>query len=218
MADNESNGAGNGAPNQQKTAGDGTPKQQNGAGNGAPQQQKPAGNGAPRQQKPAGDGAPPQQTTAGDGAPPMTIRAHYLKDLSFENPKAPQSLMNMTQAPDIQVNINVDAKPMAENDFEVSLTITGEATVDGSTVFVVELTYAGIFTLGDVPPEHTGPMLLIEAPRLLFPFARRMISDATGEGGFPPLSIQPIDFVALYQQHVEAQQAEAEADAPPAEA
>ncbi len=157
----------------------------------------------------AGNGAPQEPLEAPTDAPPMTIRAHYLKDLSFENPKAPQSLMDMTEAPDVQVNIDVDAKPLAENDFEVSLTITGEATADGATVFVVELTYAGIFTLGDVPPEHTGPMLLIEAPRLLFPFARRMISDATGEGGFPPLSIQPIDFVALYQQHLEAQQAEA---------
>ncbi len=157
----------------------------------------------------AGNGAPQEPAETPNDGPPMIIRAHYLKDLSFENPKAPQSLMDMTEAPDVQVNIDVDAKALAENDFEVSLTITGEATVDGATVFVVELTYSGIFTLNDVPPEHTGPMLLIEAPRLLFPFARRMISDATGEGGFPPLSIQPIDFVALYQQHVEAQQAEA---------
>jgi preprotein translocase subunit SecB len=164
----------------------------------------------------AGDGAPQQQQGAGNDDPPMVIRAHYLKDMSFENPKAPQSLMEMTEAPDVQVNVNVDAKLMAEHDYEVSLTITGEATIDGGTVFVVELTYAGIFTLNNVPNEHTGPMLLIEAPRLLFPYARRMISDATGEGGFPPLSIQPIDFVVLYQQHLEAQQAQAAA--PPAEA
>ena len=141
--------------------------------------------------------------------PPMTINAHYLKDLSFENPKAPHSLMQLTSPPDIQVNVNVDAAPLQDNSFEVSLTITGEATNNGETVFVVELTYAGVFTLNDLPPEHHGPMLLIEAPRLLFPFARRVIADATGEGGYPPLAIQPIDFLALYQQHVASQQAPA---------
>lgn len=164
-----------------------------------------------------GSGAPdpasaPNPTTgqtadAEANVPPMTINAHYLKDLSFENPKAPHSLMQMTSPPDIQVDVNVDAAPLQDNSFEVSLTITGEATSNGETVFVIELTYAGVFTLNNLPPEHHGPMLLIEAPRLLFPFARRVIADATGEGGYPPLAIQPIDFLALYQQHVASQQA-----------
>lgn len=154
----------------------------------------------------------PNQTTgqtaeAEANVPPMTINAHYLKDLSFENPKAPHSLMQMTSPPDIQVDVNVDAAPLQDNSFEVSLTITGEATSNGETVFVIELTYAGVFTLNNLPAEHHGPMLLIEAPRLLFPFARRVIADATGEGGYPPLAIQPIDFLALYQQHVASQQA-----------
>lgn len=174
----------------------------NGADDSAP--------GAAPAQEPAPEAA--QEAEAGIQTTPMLVRAHYLKDFSFENPKAPTSLMEMTGPPDVQVNVNVDAMPVAGGDFEVSLTITGEASTDGATVFVVEITYAGLFTLNDVPPEHQGPMLLIEAPRLLFPFARRMIADATGEGGFPPLSIQPIDFVALYQQHLAAQQAEANAE------
>ena len=148
-------------------------------------------------------GAETQATT-----PPLVIRAHYLKDLSFENPKAPEILMELAAPPDIQVSVNVDARTLSENDFEVELTLTGEAKSGEATVFVVEITYAGVFTLQNVAPEHRAPLLLIECPRLLFPFARRVVVDVTGEGGFPPLAIQPIDFVALFQQHVAHQQQE----------
>jgi len=157
-----------------------------------------------------GSGAEPGAGAGGEtqesAGPPLIIRAHYLKDLSFENPRAPQILAEMTSPPEVQVTVNVDAKHLSGNDFEVELTITGEAKSGNATAFVIELTYGGLFSLVNLPAEHHAPMLLIECPRLLFPFARRVIADATGEGGFLPLNVQPVDFVALYQKHVAEQQ------------
>ncbi|MGE0735827.1 MAG: protein-export chaperone SecB [Alphaproteobacteria bacterium] len=144
---------------------------------------------------------PTQAPTNGSGEPPLIVRGQYVKDLSFENPGAPQSLVNMNQAPAVDVNVNVAVNNVQGNDFEVVLTLNASATNDGKSVFVVELAYAGVFTLSpSIPEEHKGPVLLIECPRLLFPFARAIVADATREGGFPPLMLQPIDFVAIYQQ------------------
>lgn len=147
---------------------------------------------------------PMQTPPNGSGEPPLIVRGQYVKDLSFENPGAPQSLVNMSQAPSVDVNVNVTVNPVQGNDFEVVLTLNASANNNDKPVFVVELSYAGVFTLSpSVPEEHKGPVLLIECPRLLFPFARAIVADATREGGFPPLMLQPIDFVAIYQQQAQ---------------
>jgi preprotein translocase subunit SecB len=159
---------------------------------------------APQSSAPAG--APPAAVEV-SGLTPVTVRAQYLKDLSFENPGAPNSLMQMNQAPNVQINVNVEAKKLSDKDYEVTLHITGEAKRGDTILFLVELAYAGIFFLENIAENAVQPVLLIEAPRLLFPFARTIVAEATREGGFPPLLIQPVDFVALYQQHMAQAQA-----------
>lgn len=141
--------------------------------------------------------------------PPFTINFHYLKDLSFENPNAPMSLVGNKPSPQVDLSINTAAKRLDENGYEVSLTISATAKFGEEVGFVVETTYGGVFTLGAVPEEHIGPLLLIDGPTFLFPFARATIADATREGGFPPLNIQPINFVEFYRRQIEAAQAEA---------
>ena len=130
--------------------------------------------------------------------PQVSILVQYAKDLSFENPNAPMSLQAGGQ-PKIEVNVAVNAKRAGDGVFEAELKITAKATAeDDSTAFVVELVYAGLFGLANVPDEALEPFLIIEAPRILFPFARRIIADATRDGGFPPLMLDPIDFGSLY--------------------
>ena len=134
--------------------------------------------------------------------PGMRILAQYIKDLSFENPNAPDSLRPRENAPDINVQINVNATPITETEFEAELTLNAEAK-DGETVmFNVELLYGGIFSIVNVPQDQLHPFVMIECPRLLFPFARQIISDATQRGGFPPLNVDPIDFAQLYRQRM----------------
>lgn len=140
-------------------------------------------------------------------APRIQINAQYLKDLSFENPNAPQSLaQQQVGPPQIQVSVDVGARNYGEGRFEVELKISGEAKRDDQTAFMVELVYAGLFTLHNVDEQTTRLVCLIECPRLLFPFARRVIADATRDGGFPPLLLEPIDFAALYRQQADKQQ------------
>ncbi len=130
--------------------------------------------------------------------PQVTILVQYVKDLSFENPNAPMSLQ-ATGQPKIEVNVAVNAKRAGDNVFESELKITAKATGDdGNNAFMVELVYGGLFGLANVPEEALEPFLIIEAPRILFPFARRIIADATRDGGFPPLMLDPIDFASLY--------------------
>jgi preprotein translocase subunit SecB len=139
--------------------------------------------------------------------PPITINAQYLKDLSFENPGAPQSLVGQTNPPNIEVAVNVGTRNLAPNTFEVSLALNGTAKRGEETVFIAEVTYCGVFTLGGIPDEHVRPVLLIECPRLLFPFARNILADATRDGGFPPLMLHPVDFVDLYRRQFEGAEA-----------
>jgi len=143
---------------------------------------------------------------SGPQVPPISINTQYVKDLSFENPNAPQSLVPQTAQPNIEVNVNVQARGLGPNVYEVVLSITCTAKHEQMTAFIVEVAYAGVFTLTGVPSEHVHPLLLIECPRLLFPFARNIIADATREGGYPPLFMQPVDFVDLYRREI-AQQA-----------
>ena len=141
--------------------------------------------------------------------PPMFVNGQYVKDLSFEVPGAPAIYGDMDGSPEIPIHVDVTVNPHRENIYEVVLHLKIDASLNGKSVFIVELAYGGIFTV-NVPPESISPMLLIEAPRLLFPFARNIVADLTRDGGFPPLMIQPIDFMQLYRQRMAAAQAEAE--------
>lgn len=134
----------------------------------------------------------------------VQVHAQYVKDLSFENPDAPKSLANQTTSPNIEVSVDVGARNITASQFEVELRITADASNGDAKAFVVEVLYAGVFTLQNVAREKLKQVCLIECPRLLFPFARRIVADATRDGGFPPLLLEPIDFASLYLQSVEA--------------
>ena len=160
------------------------------------------------------NGGPPAGAVDPNQAPPqLNVLAQYVKDLSFENPNAPRSLQQQQQQPKINIQINVNAKPLAEHDFEVELKIEGRAEVANTVLFSFDLLYAGIFKIQNVPQENVHAIVMIECPRLLFPFAREIIANAVRNGGFPPLMIDPVDFVSLYRQRVEQQPPAA---APPA--
>jgi len=137
--------------------------------------------------------------SGGEAVPKISVRTQYIKDFSFENPAAPQSLSDTAGTPKIQVNVDVEAKPMGQDHYEVFLRINANGTREESTIFVVELVYAGLFALENFPKDRLEAMCLVECPRILFPFARRVIADATREGGFPPLLLDPIDFGRLYR-------------------
>ncbi|MCO6188000.1 protein-export chaperone SecB [Rhizobium sp. L1K21] len=156
--------------------------------------------------------------TNGNGAnaqqqPSLNILAQYIKDLSFENPGAPQSLQAREKAPEININVNVNANPLSGNDFDVLLTLSATAKDGDKTLFQVELVYGGVFRVAGFPQEHMLPVLFIECPRLLFPFARQIIADATRNGGFPPLLVDPIDFGQMFQQRMAEEQAKAKVQA-----
>lgn len=134
-------------------------------------------------------------------APSLNVLVQYVKDLSFENPNAPNSLAPQPNGPQININVNVGAQPLSATEFEVELKIEASAKNGETVIFAVELVYAGLFRIQNVPEEHLHPFVLIECPRLLFPFARQILAESTRNGGFPPLLLDPIDFVALYQQN-----------------
>jgi preprotein translocase subunit SecB len=132
--------------------------------------------------------------------PQLNVLTQYTKDFSFENPNAPRSLTPPQQQPAINIQINVNVKGLAENEYEVELKIEGKADSGGNVLFGFDLTYAGVFRIQNVAQENMHPLVMIECPRLLFPFAREIVATAVRDGGFPPLLIDPIDFVALYRQ------------------
>ncbi len=132
--------------------------------------------------------------------PQLSVLAQYTKDFSFENPNAPRSLQPTQQQPSISIQINVNAKPMSDTDIEVELKLEGKADSAGSVLFSFDLSYAGVFRIQNIPKDNVHPVVMIECPRLLFPFAREIVAAAVRNGGFPPLLIDPIDFVALYRQ------------------
>jgi len=151
-----------------------------------------------------GDG--PAPATA-ENMPSLSVLVQYSKDFSFENPNAPQSLMQQQQQPQIGIQINVNPRQMSNTDFEVELKLEGKAEHSGNVLFAFDLNYAGVFRLTNIPQENLGPLLMIECPRLLFPFAREIISTAISNGGFPPLMLNPVDFVGLYQRKLAEMQA-----------
>ncbi len=145
--------------------------------------------------------------TAGEAqGPSLNVLVQYVKDLSFENPNAPNTLATQQTGPQIEINVNVGAQPLSATEFECELKLEAKAMLGEQVMFAVELVYGGLFRIQNVPEEHLHPFVLIECPRLLFPFARQILADATRNGGYPPLMLDPIDFVALYQQNA-AQQA-----------
>jgi len=155
------------------------------------------------------NGGPPPEGAANQAPPSLNVLTQYIKDLSFENPNAPRSLTQQPQQPKINIQINVNAKPLADNDFEVELKIEGRAEMPSSFLFSFDLLYAGVFRIQNVPQENIHAVIMIECPRLLFPFARAIIADAVRNGGFPPLMIDPVDFVSLYRQRMGEQQPQA---------
>lgn len=141
------------------------------------------------------------------GPPQLGVLTQYIKDLSFENPNAPASLSQQDKQPEISIQINVGATNLGGTDFEVLLAIEGKASNGDKVLFAFELSYAGVFRIENVPQDSLHPFVMIECPRLLFPFAREIIATATRNGGFPPLMLDPVDFVGLYRQNM-ARQAE----------
>ena len=138
----------------------------------------------------------------GQDQPQLTVIAQYIKDFSFENPNAPQSLNAREEQPQIAIQINVAATPLSETDIEVVIKLDGKAEAASTVLFRFELEFAGIFRIRNVPQESLNPVVMIECPRLLFPFAREIVANAVRNGGFPPLLLDPVDFVSLYRQKI----------------
>jgi preprotein translocase subunit SecB len=156
------------------------------------------------------DNEPTATPKAGNGAQPtLAVLAQYVKDLSFESPNAPKSLRGREQSPGININVNVNANPLSDKEFDVNLTLSARAGGEKDVLFNVELVYGGVFRIEGFPQEHMLPILFIECPRLLFPFARHIIADATRNGGFPPLMLDPIDFAQMFQKKIAEDQAKA---------
>lgn len=129
---------------------------------------------------------------------PLDITHQYVKDLSFESPQTPKFVVEADATPETSIHINAKSKPVGNKRFEVTLLLEANARCNEEVVFVAELHYSGHVVIGNVPDEHIQPLLLIEAPRLLFPFARQILSDTVRNGGFPPLLINPVDFMDIY--------------------
>ena len=143
------------------------------------------------------DGAP---TTSPSEPQQLILNAQYIKDLSFENPRAPQTLIQQTAQPDVEINVDVKARNLGPEVFEVVLTINATARAQGEPVFLVELAYGSVVTVKNTPAELVPALVLVETPRIVFPFARAVIANATRDGGFPPLMINPIDFAELLRR------------------
>lgn len=148
------------------------------------------------------------ETDGAGPSPQLNVLAQYIKDLSFENPHAPQSLAPQEKTPNISIQVNVNARQLNDTDFEVGLQIEGDARDGSNVLFQFELDYAGVFKLQNIPQPEIHPIIMIECPRLLFPFARQIIADSVRNGGFPPLLLEPIDFVGLYRQRSASTQLE----------
>lgn len=131
----------------------------------------------------------------------FVVKGQYIKDLSFENPNAPHSLLAINDKPAIDVNVDLKAQKLQETIYEMTMHISARATLEGRTMFLVDLAYAGIFQLTGIPDDKIEPVMLVDCPFVLFPFARRVIADITRDGGFPPLMLDPIDFQSLYLQN-----------------
>lgn len=144
------------------------------------------------------------ETSSDDVAPPLLISTQYIKDISFESPASPDIYLNPVAVPNVDVRVDVTARSLGDNRFESNLKIEANANSEDRPIFIVDLTYSCIAKIGDVPADHVQPLVLIEAPRIIFPFARAVLAGVTRDGGFQPLMINPIDFVELYRQRIAA--------------
>jgi preprotein translocase subunit SecB len=159
-------------------------------------------------------GSAPQPGAAAAAAPMLNIIGQYIKDLSFENPKAPQSILAAGGQPKFNVTINVGVNKQADDVYAIELTFNAKAERETNVLFNIELIYGGLFRLKNWPEAQMGPVLMIECPRILFPFARQVLATTTQAGGFPPLLMDPVDFAAIYRQNLAALQAQQKAAMP----
>ena len=149
-----------------------------------------------------------------NGAPAtgeFRVLGQYIKDLSFENPKAPMSLQNMDDKPTLNVEVNVNARKLGDDTYESAIDFKAQAKTKDDVIYNLETVYSGVFRIAGIPENMLQPMLLINCPSILFPFLRRIIADLTREGGYPPLLLDPIDFASLYTTRMEQAQAESDA-------
>lgn len=153
------------------------------------------------------DNQQPQQPPQQNQPPQVRLNLQYVKDLSFEAPNAPEVFLKQNEQPQISVSVDIDARRIEGNVFEVVLKLDVNAKREGQPVFIVDLAYGAVCTMVNLPEEQIEPACLIEVPRMIFPFARRVIADVTQDGGFPQLLLDPIDFVRFYQQNRQRQQA-----------
>jgi preprotein translocase subunit SecB len=156
------------------------------------------------------EGAPAKEAQA-----PLTVSAQYIKDMSFENPSPLSNIRGTEGQPSISIHIDTQAHKISERTFEVSLRVKVDTKRKETQVFLLDLNYAGAFTIGnEVPEEYLRPILMIECPRILFPFARNIVATAIQEGGYPALLLSPIDFATLYQKQIAQEQAQASTTTP----
>ncbi len=134
----------------------------------------------------------------------LSVNVQYVKDFSFENPRAPQSLLQPQAQPEVAINVDVKARNLSPELFEIVLTVNVNARAQGEPVFLIELAYAAVVTIKNAPEPMLRSLILVEAPRIIFPFARAIVANATRDGGFPPLLINPIDFAELLRRQPEA--------------
>ncbi|MEQ1615823.1 MAG: protein-export chaperone SecB [Hyphomicrobiaceae bacterium] len=152
------------------------------------------------------DQAKPSMDAAGQPQPNIRIAGQYIKDLSFENPNVGKMLEAPVENPQLQIEVNVNARQAAAGMFESVINFTANATSTAGPLYKLELEYGGMFKIEHMPPQAMEPFLLINAPSLLFPFVRRLLADITREGGFPPLLLDPIDFASLYMKRKQTAQ------------
>ena len=160
-------------------------------------------------------GKNPGQPPAGTAGPPLQVRVvgQYIKDLSFENPNIRKLMEGPGDQPALRVEVNVNATKMGDKVFESAIVFKAEANSKAGVIYDLELTFAGMFQVENMPEPSLEPLLLINCPALLFPFARRLVADLTREGGFPPLLLDPIDFTALFARRQQEKAAKAQTPA-----
>jgi preprotein translocase subunit SecB len=163
------------------------------------------------------DDAPANANAQANPAPTFNLIGQYIRDMSFENPGAPGSIMLGGANPTFNVGINVGVKKQADDIYAVEITLNAKAERDKTVLFNVELIYGGVYRMKNIPESQLAPLLLVECPRLIFPFARQALATITQQGGFPPLMMEPVDFNAIYQQNLrQLQAAQAQGGPPPA--
>jgi preprotein translocase subunit SecB len=160
----------------------------------------------------SGNGQPEATAAGADASQRLIVNAQYIKDLSFENPRSPHSLQQQTAPPAVEINVDVNAHNLGPESYEVVLTIKASAKVGDEPLFLLELAYGAVVTVQNLVRDMLPAALLVETPRLMFPFARNIIADATRDGGFPPLMVNPIDFTELLRRSAQAAPAPAAED------